>query len=55
MSSVHEARTQAEANKLLDEGWSLIAVGTVGVSEGTDSFVSVKYVLGFPMRAPLDD
>jgi len=55
MVKVKTERHEEHANKLLAEGWRLLSVDTVPVNEGVDSYVEVKYVLGFPGQDPLED
>lgn len=54
ITEVSETFSSEEANDLLQQGGVLLSVESVGISEGADSFVRTKYVLGFPGRGPLD-
>ncbi len=55
ITEVAETISSEEVNDWLKEGAVLLAVASVPIHEGADSFVRTKYVVGYPGRDPLDD
>ncbi|MCE4343949.1 hypothetical protein ABQW67_19705 [Xanthomonas hortorum] len=55
MTKVTTERHVDDTNALLKDGWRLIAVESVPVNDGIDSYVETKFVLGYPGQPALDD
>ncbi|QGL88388.1 hypothetical protein FEO91_08750 [Stenotrophomonas maltophilia] len=55
MTAVKEVKSEETANRLLSEGWRLLAVEQVPMHEGGDSWIQTKYVFGYPNQYPLSD
>lgn len=53
MTKVTSQRNDDAVNKLLKEGWRLLAVDQVASHDGGDAWVETKYVLGYPDQDPL--